>query len=91
MPLRIPVTAQSDSVHSFEVQVHVCTQVNCVDVLDVLTFFVSDTVVLGWLAASFLSCHCLVLEASYTAVQKFELSEVFFCFFNKINTSAVMH
>ncbi len=42
MPLRIPVTAQSDSVHSFEVQVHVCTQVNCVDVLDVLTFFVSD-------------------------------------------------
>ncbi len=38
MPLRIPVTAQSDSVQSFEVQVHVWTQVNYVDVLDVLPF-----------------------------------------------------
>lgn len=55
MPQRIPATAQSDSLHTFVVQVHAWTQVNCGEVLDVLSFlfFIPDTIVFGWLAATF--------------------------------------
>lgn len=58
MPQRIPATAKSDSLHSFVVQVHAWSQVNCEEVLDVLSFLffipnTIDTIVLGWLAAIF--------------------------------------